>query len=236
MGLLDRFRKNSREDDEDEDDDEIDDEEEDEDDEEDDDEYDDDDEEEAEKGGGLFGMIRGLGGKLLGQGDDDDDDDEDEEEGDEGDEDDDESPAAPPSAPVQAAPEPAAETDAAEQSLTPSLEEFSFEEPVSPSPDSANAAENLPVNHEAVTGLIADDPGGDSPGAPDQADLTSVETPAEEDISSTVGMSLGNIFDKKVEIDQKLRSLAMSQEETSAEVLATDLHNFLRELEELIPS
>lgn len=224
MGLLDRFRKNSREDDDDEDDDEIDDEEEEE-------EDDDDEEEEAEKGGGLFGMIRGLGGKLLGQGGDDDDD-EDEED----DDDDDESPAAPPSAPVQAAPEPSAETGVGEQSSTPSREEFSFEEPASPSPDSANAGENLPVQHEAVTGLTADDPGGDSPGAPDQANLTSVETPAEEDNSSAVGMSLGNIFDKKVEIDQKLRSLAMSQEETSAEVLATDLHNFLRELEELIPS
>lgn len=225
MGLLDRFRKNSREDDDDEDDDEIDDEEEEE-------EDDDDEEEEAGKGGGLFGMIRGLGGKLLGQGGDDDDDEDEEED----DDDYDESPAAPPSAPVQAAPEPSVETEAAEQSLTPSREEFSFEELVSPSPDSANAGENLPVQHEAVTGLTTDDPGGDSPGAPDQADLTSVETPAEEDNSSAVGMSLGNIFDKKVEIDQKLRSLAMSQEETSAEVLATDLHNFLRELEELIPS
>ena len=222
MGLLNRFRKNGNVGDEDEDDDVIADEEEEEEDE------DEDDEEEAETAGGLFGKIRGLGGKLLGQGgDDDDDDDEDDED------DNDKSPAASPSPPVQTVPEPSVETEAARQNLTPSLGGITFEEAASPSP---NSVEDLPVGHGELTSLTEEDPSGDYTGAPDQADLTSEETLPEEDDSSAVGMNLGNIFEKRTEIDQKLRILAMSQEETPAEFLATELQDLLREFEELTPN
>ncbi len=221
MGLLNRFRKNDNVDDEDEDDEEIDDEEEDGE------EEDEDDEEEAETGGGLFGKIRGIGGKLLGQGgDDDEDDDEDEDDYDEG-------PAASPSPPVQTVPEPLAEIEETQQNLTASLEGVTFEDPVSPSP---NSEEILTVSHKALISLAEEDPSGDSAGAPDQTGLTSEETLPEEDDSSEVGLKLGDIFEKRVEIDQKLKSLAMSQEETPAEFLATELHDLLRELEELTPS
>ncbi len=223
MGLLNRFRKSSRGDDWDEDDDEIADDEEDEEDED-----DEDDEEEAETGGGLFGKIRGLGGKLLAGGADDDDyEDEDD------DDDDDESPATSPSPPVQAVSKPSVETVPAQENLIPSLEGISFEDPAGPSP---NSAEDLPVSHTALTSPTEEDPGGDSVGSPDQVDLTSEETPSEEDVSKEVGMNLGNIFEKKVEVDQRLKSLARSQEETPAEFLATELHDLLRELEELTPS
>jgi hypothetical protein len=240
--------KNGGVDDEDEDDDEIDDEEEDEDDEDDDDdEEDDDDDEEAETGGGLFGKLRGLTGKLLGQGGDDDDDEDDD---DDDDEDEDESPAASPSPPVKAVPAPSAEADAAQRDLTASPEGVSREgvsrEGVSPegisfedlAPPSPDTEEDLPVNHKALTGLTEEGLNEDSGGAPEQSGLTSEEnTPeitAEREDSSGAGLSLGNIFEKKVEIDQNLRNLAMSQEETQAEALATDLHNLFQELEEIM--
>ena len=228
MGLLNRFRKSSRVDDEDEDDDEIADDEEDEGEDED----DEDDEEETETGGGLFGKIRGLGGKLLAGGGDDDDEDEDDEEEEE-EEDEYERPAASPSPPVQAVSKPSVETAPAQQNLTASLEGVTFEDPAAPSPSST---EDLPVSHTALIDLTEEDPSGDSPGAPDQTDQPSEETPHEEDDSSEVGMNLGNIFEKRVDIDQKLKSLAMSQEETPAEFLATELQDLLRELEELTPS
>ena len=259
MGLLSRFMKNGGVDDEDGDDDEIADEEEDDEEE--------GDEEEAETGDGLFSKLRGLTGKLLGQGGDDDEDDDDVEDG---------SPAAAPSPPVQTVPTPSAEAEAAQRDLTASLEGASPEgimpegassegitpegassegitpegaspegitpegassEGVSfedPAPPSLDTQEDLPVNHKALTGLTEEELSEDSGGGPDHTGLTSEETTAEKDDSSKAGLNLGNIFDKKVEIDQNLRNLARSQEETPAEALATDLRSLFQELEEIM--
>ena len=219
MGLLDIFKKNSQLDDEDEDDDQEDEE--------------DDDDEEAESGSGLFGVMRGLKGKLLGRGDDDDDDeDDDEDDYDYG------RPAPPPPVqtvsnplpPVQPTPAPAGAA-VAQLDLTAVLGVTALEDRASP-----DSAEDVPVGDKDVTGLTGDAPIAESDGGLEKIGLPSNGTPAEADDELKTGVNLGNIFEKRVEVNQKLRNLALSQDDTPAEVLAAELNSFLRELEELTPT
>jgi len=230
LGLLDRFKKNSRLDEEDEDDDEI------ADDEEDEGEEDEENEEEAGSGGGLFGKIRGLGGKLLGRGGDDDEDDDEEDEDDY-----DENLPARPSPPAltvsnppsqgEPTPPPAA-AEVSRQNLPASPGAVALEDQASPSPAST---EDFPLRDQALTSLLGDASNAGTADAPDKIDPSSTEARPEENDASHLGLDLGGIFEKKVEIDQKLRNLAMSQEETPAEDLATELQALLQEWKELTP-
>ncbi len=72
---------------------------------------------------------------------------------------------------------------------------------------------------------------GESPAASKES------APEKAEVKKDVGgIDLGNIFEEEGEVDELLKDLADSEEEMFAEDLATQLREFLAELEKLTPS
>ena len=182
--------------------------------------------EDEDRGGGLLGWIRNRGNKG-------DQDDEDDEEAREDPED------IPPPAPRGSADEEGPEESAVQVVRlegVPDVRPVGGESGRGMTP----APQNVPSSESSQGGQSPAPPADAAPEAQSPLDdtpsLDIPEEPAEEDSADEkgLGISLKDIFEEEVEVDETLRDLAESMDDVPVGQLAEELREFLAELEKIM--